>query len=143
MTTMRSRGRVALIIAIGLLAGLPWMSARADDARGREVVIRAAALEPDVVQAGLHERVTFRNRSGQIVHVQFLGEEGQHHVFQVPGSIWAEFHQPGPHPFIVHLSGGSPAELAGRVDVDDNPALGASPRECNGRLTVDTVCIPR
>jgi hypothetical protein len=143
MTMLGSRRHAPTIIALALLAALPSPSARADGSQGHEVVIQAAALEPDVVRARLHERVTFRNRSGRIVHVEFLGEEGPHHVFQVPGSIWAEFHQPGPHPFVVHLSAGGPAELAGRVDVEDETAPGTSPGECNGRLTVDTVCIPR
>lgn len=138
----RAGARLPVVAAIVLAASLTSSGAAHSDAfdgKGHEVIIHAAALEPAVIRALLHERVTFRNESGRIVHVQFLGAGGQHHVFQVPGTIWAEFHQPGPHPYVVHFSEGQPAQLAGRVDVEVPPA-GAEPRECTD-LTVNDVCV--
>ncbi len=130
---------VAAAILVALLASWSAGSSGAFDGTGHEVIIHSAALEPAVVRALLHERVTFRNQSGRIVHIQFIGANGQHHVFQIPGTIWAEFHQPGPHPYVVHFSNGQPPQLAGRVDIEV-PSAGGEPRECTD-FTVDDVCI--
>jgi plastocyanin len=136
----RLLSRIVLTATVAVMT-IPALASGASDSQRHEVVIRATALGPAVLHAFLHERVTFRNQSGRIVHVQFLGEGGQHHVVQVPGSIWAEFHQPGEHPYVVHFESGRPAELAGRVEVEV-PLGGGDSHDCNG-VTVNDACIPR
>jgi hypothetical protein len=54
--------------------------------------------------------------------VEMSGDAGAHRVFQVPGRIWAVFHRPGPHPYVVHVSSGRGAGLRGVVDVEAGPA---------------------
>lgn len=71
-------------------------------AASAEVVIDARALTPSVLTVAADEPVVFVNRSGRTVHVEFVGRKG-HHVFQVPGSIRAIFHQTGRHPYVVHF----------------------------------------
>ena len=115
--------------------------AAAYDQRGHTVTISTGTLAPGVVRLALHERVTFLNLSGRGVHVEFAGPAGEHHVFQVPGQIWAEFHWPGPHSYVVHFSGGQPAELEGVIEVDYGPRLVPGP-DCGG-FTVDETCIER
>lgn len=139
---MNHHGRVLLAVAacglaLGATAGSGWAGHRL----GHEVSISGKALDPEVVDVGLHERVTFVNRAApRTVHVEFIGPEGEHHVFQVPGTIWAEFHRPGRHPYVVHFSRGEPRELHGVVQVGFEEPSAA--RECDG-LTVQEVCIER
>ncbi len=131
---------VAVAAAAAMLAMLASTAgARAAD---REIVIGAGALEPRVLLAPLNERVTFVNRSGRMVHVELIGPEGEHHVFQVPGRIWAEFHRPGPHPYVVHFESGAPRELSGFVRIDGEAQPAVTPSECTG-LTVQETCIER
>jgi hypothetical protein len=121
---------------------LLWVAttAFASDGNAHEVVIGAAALAPPVVNLALHERVVFVNRSGRAVHVEFSGPEGEHHVVQMPGTLWAEFHWPGEHAYAVHF-GGSPPDLHGVVNVDYGPPFIPGP-ECGG-FTIEEVCIER
>lgn len=130
----------AVVVAAAVLALLT--TAGHALAGNREIVIGPGALEPRVLLAPLNERVTFVNRSGRMVHVELIGPEGAHHVFQVPGRIWAEFHRPGPHPYVVHFETGDPGELSGFVRIDGEPTPVVTPPECTG-LTVQETCIER
>jgi hypothetical protein len=115
--TASARRVVPIIIALAV-AGLCPVAARADD----EVVIEAGALRPPVLQTTTAHRVTFVNRSGRLVHVEFTGDPGEHRVFQVPGQIWAVFHRPGRHPYVVHVgTGRNVVTLAGAVEVRSDP----------------------
>jgi len=131
---MNRLARIGLTLA--LLAGLPTDSR----AETREIVIKADGLEPRVLQVSTVDRVVFVNRSGRLVHLDFLGRRDQHHVYQVPGSIWAVFHQPGPHLYVVHFeSGEGRRELRGVVEVGHTGRDPDLP-EC-GRLTVEGICV--
>ena len=86
---------------------------------GAEIVITTDALTPAVLTVAADEPVVFLNRSGRIVHVDFLGRTGEHRVFQVPGSIRAIFHGPGRHPYVVHFEEPRRGELRGVVEVEE------------------------
>lgn len=105
-----------------------------------EVVIEPTRLEPSTLRAPAEQRVTFINRSGRIVHVDLHGDADRHHVVQIPGAIWAIFHRPGPHPFVVHFDRGEPSELHGLVEVELGAATELGPVTC-GWLTVMGVCV--
>ena len=86
------------------------------------VEIKADRLEPRVARATTAQRVFFLNRTGRIVHVEFQGKDGaKHHVYQVPGEIWAVFHYAGPHLYVVHFESGPARELRGVVEVGHAP----------------------
>jgi hypothetical protein len=139
MTSRRALASCVALLALASITGVPARGS-ATDGRGHDVVITAAAVHPPELAVLLHERVTFVNRSGAPVHVEFVGPHGEHEVFQVPGQIWAEFHFPGDHPYVVHLGPRGAREVTGIVRVHNDPA--AAPRECVG-LTVEEVCIER
>jgi hypothetical protein len=111
-------------------------------AAAAEVVIEASKVTPPVLTDAAEETVVFVNRSGRMVHVEFLGRTGEHHVFQVPGSIRAIFHRAGRHPYVLHLGRDGREELRGVVDVEE-------PREPRGDLpvcrsiTVEENCLER
>ena len=88
-----------------------------------EVVIRATALEPHVLRTVAGQRVNFMKRVNRPVHVEFGEDPGRHQVFQVPatGVIWAIFHRPGTHPYVVHVYDGKTTTLHGVVEVADSP----------------------
>ncbi len=122
-------------------AGLLWLLLFSPlTAAGAEVVIGASALTPPVLTVAADEAVVFVNRSGRIVHVDFLGRTGEHHVFQVPGSIRAIFHRPGRHPYVVHFEQVPRGELRGVVDVDEPREPRGEPPVCRG-ITVEGNCI--
>lgn len=129
------------VVAWALLWLLPaGLAGAAGGITPPEVVIGSAHLEPSTLRTQTERRVTFVNRSGRIVHVDLHGDAGQHHVFQVPGSIWAIFHQPGRHPFVVHFGHGEPRDLHGVVEVELGPASDVDVPTC-GWLTVMEVCV--
>ncbi len=103
------------------------------------VVIEATRLMPRVLQAVIGERVTFVNRSGRIVHVEFGGSPAGHRVFQIPSEIWAVFHREGPHLYVVHL-GPERMELRGVIEVRHVPGRRPDPPEC-GDISVMEVCL--
>lgn len=107
-----------------------------------QVVIGPERLEPRVLHVTTADRVTFVNRSGRVVHVEFGPDRGKHHVFQVPGEIWAVFHQAGPHVYVVHFETGQRRELRGIVEVGHVPdrAPGEDPPTCPS-VTVQGVCL--
>ena len=132
---------IAFAFAVGVTLKLLAGPAAAADGQGHQVRIESASLEPPAVHVALHERVVFVNGAGRLVHIEFHGPSGEHHVFQVPGTIWAEFHWPGRHPYVVHFSTGQPAELHGTVEVDYGPPVTPT-IECGG-FTVEETCIER
>src|SRR5512145_1976741 len=103
---------------------------RASATEHSEIAIEAAQLTPPIFHTTTDQRVPFVNRSGRMVHVQFLDDAVRHHVFQVPGSIWAIFHQPGRHPYVVHFLAGGGHDLQGLVEVEDGPARSGDPSTC-------------
>jgi plastocyanin len=132
-----------VVLAAGTLA-LHWLLAPSAAAAEDRIVIEAKALRPAIVETTVGDRVTFVNRSGRVVHVEFIGTSSEHRVFQNPREIWAEFHLTGRHEYMVHLSGGGRAtELRGTVVVHEDPSARTAPRECNGFVTVMGVCLER
>ncbi len=137
---MTRGGLSAVLVALALLLGPP--PTRADD----EVVIEARGVRPPVLRTTTAHRVTFVNRTGRLVHIEFTGDPGEHQVFQVPGQIWAVFHRPGRHPYAVHIgSGRSVATLQGAVEVTEDPNARPGPPTCDsvtlhGR-TIEGPCI--
>jgi len=105
------------------------------------VQIRTDRLEPRVVQATTAQRVVFVNRTGRIVHVQFQGKEGaRHHVYQVPGEIWAVVHYAGPHLYVVHFETDPKRELRGVVEVGHAPESESGLPTCRS-VTVRGDCL--
>jgi hypothetical protein len=120
----------ALALAVHSIHAGAWAEDR--------IVIETGNLEPPVLAADIGHRVTFVNRSGRLVHVEFHRETGGHHVFQVPGEIWAEFHRPGRHGYVVHFPVGGQADLHGAVEVRAIEGQ-VYPHTCDG-LTVMGAC---
>ncbi len=109
-------------LLLALLATAPLLGAGRADAT--QIVITTSAVEPAVLRVPTGERVDFVNRAQRNVHVEFGVDPRQHQVVQVPltGPIWAVFHRPGTHPYVVHVwSDRLPTTLAGVVEVVDDP----------------------
>ena len=110
---------MTLVAAAAVLVSPAWSA-------DVEVIIRATALEPSVLRVETGQRVNFVKRVLKPVHVEFGGDLRQHQVFQIPatGPIWAIFHRPGTHPYVVHIynDGGKTTVLSGLVEVAENPA---------------------
>ncbi len=108
-----------------------------------EVIIEAGALYPQVLLTAPERKVVFVNRSGRPVHLQFMMKNGgQHHVVQVPESIWAVFHRPGRHEYEVHFGDRAMHDLHGAVEVVGDPYGGPDPLTCSG-ITVQGACLER
>lgn len=118
----------------GALAGAPQTAAAGD-----EIVIRATRLDPPVFATTTERRITFVNQSGRPAHVEFVGRAGEHRVFQIPGRIWAVLHQPGRHPYVVHIEVGPRSTLAGAIEVAPEH-VSARPLTC-ATVTVMEVCL--
>lgn len=129
-------GRALLVGQLGLMGAVGASAAHAAD----EVVIEATALRPPVLATATGQRVTFVNRSGRMAHVQFLGDETGHRVFQIPGEIRAVFHSPGRHDYIVHFSARREAGLRGAVEVARDLTGDHVVPACSG-LTIKGVCL--
>ncbi|MDP2623230.1 MAG: hypothetical protein Q8Q29_05490 [Actinomycetota bacterium] len=129
-------GRALLVGQLGLLGAV---GASAAEAAG-EVVIEATALRPPLLATTTGQRVTFVNRSGRMAHVQFLGDETGHGVFQVPGEIRAVFHAAGRHDYVVHFSARREASLRGAVEVARDLTGDHVVPMCSG-LTIKGVCL--
>lgn len=125
-----------------LAAALALVPSRPEAAPDTVVVeIKAGGLVPRVAQATTAQRVLFVNRTGRIVHVQFQGKDGaQHHVYQVRGDIWAVFHAPGPHLYVVHFESGPHRALRGLVEVGHVPGAEVEWPTC-GSVTVRGDCL--
>lgn len=111
---MNLRWLAALVVAV---CGVVPTAAPAG--AGSQVVIEADRLKPKTLETVTGERVTFANRTGRPVHLQFSGELDRHEVVQVPatGAVWAMFHRPGTHPYTVHVYGRETWTLEGVVSV--------------------------
>jgi hypothetical protein len=107
-----------------------------------QIVIEAEALVPPLLTTTVDQTVVFVNRSGRVVHIDFLGDAGEHHVFQVPGRIRATFHRPGRHPYVVHFETHPRGELTGAVEVVEAARPLEEPRICSG-ITIEEMCIER
>ena len=128
------RATVAAVLGLAV-------AATASAADVTEIVVEANGLRPPAAHATLDVPVRFVNRTNGDIHVEFLGDRGEHHVVNVPGQISAVFHRPGRHPFVVHV-GGTGRELArGVVDVPEDPAR-SGPPVC-GWITVERICYER
>lgn len=128
---------VLTVVLIGGAAGVPpaWP---ADE----EIVIRANAIEPHVFRATMGQRVNFVKRTDLPVHVEFGLDPRQHHVVEVPGTgpIWAQFHRPGTHPYVVRIYGTkTTTTLHGVVEVVEDPQHPRASGTCP--VVVMEVCI--
>jgi hypothetical protein len=138
MSVMNLVARVALaVVLIGGAARVPpaWP---ADE----EIVILANAIEPHVLRATMGQRVNFVKRVDLPVHVEFGVDPSQHHVVQMPwdGPIWAVFHRPGTHPYVVHVyATKTTTTLHGIVEVVEDPQRPWAPGTC--AAVVMGVCI--
>jgi plastocyanin len=93
-------------------------------AAATEITIMETAIDPPVLRVPTGARVDFVNRAQRNVHVEFGADPRQHQVVQVPltGPIWAVFHRPGTHPYVVHVwADRLPTTLAGVIEVVDDP----------------------
>lgn len=106
-----------------------------------EIIVEANGLRPPAAHATLDAPVRFVNRTNSDIHVEFLGDQGEHHVVNVPGRISAIFHRPGRHPFVVHVSSTGRELARGVVDVPEDPTRNGLP-VC-GWITVEGVCFER
>ena len=111
---MSIRWRVAIAV---ITLGVASLAARAETLA--QVVIENDRLEPRTLETLTGERVNFVNRTGRPVHLQFSGELRRHEVVQVTvtGPLWAVFHRPGTHPYVVHIYGRETRALEGVVSV--------------------------
>lgn len=130
---------VSLVVAVLLARPI----SAAEEIIAGEIIIEATALRPQVLLTELGRQVTFVNRSGQLVHVDFISRDPElHHVFQLQDRIWAIFHRSGRHPFEVHFRNPALADLHGAVEVVGDPYGGPDARICSG-ITVQGACIER
>jgi hypothetical protein len=129
MSFMKLVARAAVaVVLIGGAARVPpaWPAAE-------EIVIRANAIEPHVFRATMGQRVNFVKRVDLPVHVEFGVDPTQHHVVQIPwnGPIWAVFHRPGTHPYVVHIyADKATTTLHGIVEVVEDPQRPWAPGTC-------------
>lgn len=107
-----------------------------------EIAIRATAIEPHVFRATMGQRVNFVKRVDLPAHVEFGMDPAQHHVVQMPwdGPIWAVFHRPGTHPYVVHIYGTKPTTtLHGVVEVVEDPQHPWRPGTCAAVVMGDCI----
>jgi len=120
MSFMKASARVAVaMVLIGGVARVPpaWPA-------DGEIVIQASAIEPHYFRATMGQRVNFVKRVDLPVHVEFGVDPRQHQIVQIPatGPIWAVFHRPGTHPYVVHIYGAkTTTTLHGVVEVVEDP----------------------
>jgi hypothetical protein len=117
---MRPTRNLRLCVVLATLTLAPSLSSPAP----AEVVINATAVEPHVFHAVTGQRVDFVKRVDAPAHVEFGEQPSQHHVYQLSatGSIWAVFHRPGTHPYVVHIySGKTTTALHGIIEVSEDP----------------------
>lgn len=124
---------VAVVLFVGLASGM-------GDGPAAEVVITAHGVAPPSVGVRPDERIVFVNRSGRDLHIDLVGDAKQHHVFRVSGEIWAIFHQPGRHAYIVDFDDAGGGRLRGVVDVTEDSVSGSLPPTCS-TVTVMDICL--
>jgi len=129
MSFVKLAARAGLaVVLIGGIARVPpaWPA-------DGEIVIRSNAIEPHVLRATMGQRVNFVKRVDLPVHVEFGVDPSQHHVVQIPGNgpIWAVFHRPGTHPYVVHIyATKTTTTLHGIVEVVEDPQHPWRPGTC-------------
>lgn len=123
------------------LVSLLAIAAATSAADVAEIVVEATGVRPPVAHVALDAPIRFVNRTNRDIHVEFLGNQGEHHVVNVPGRISAVFHRPGRHPFVVHVAGTGRELARGVVDVPEDPARNGIP-VC-GWITVESICYER
>ena len=131
---MMAQGAALVTLLVLLTSG----SARA----GETIVIEATRLVPPVLETMTGNRVDFVNRAQRSVHVEFGVDARQHEVVQVPatGPIWAVFHRPGTHPYVVHVyDGRTTRTLSGVVAVVEDETHKWDSRTCG--LIIMEICI--
>ncbi len=110
-----------------------------------EVIITSDEITPPTLVTATEHQVRFVNASGHPVHLQFMmpgGNGVQHHLFQVPTSIWAIFHQTGTHPYVVQFNDPLIQDLHGTVEVVASASGGPTHRVCTG-ITIEGECVER
>ena len=98
-----------------------------------EIIITAAGVEPHVFHAVAGQRVEYLKRMDAPTHVEFGWDPGQHHVYQIPGTgpVWAIFHRPGTHPYVVHVYRDNTVAVLHRiVEVVEDPQHPWGPGTC-------------
>ena len=136
------------LFPLALLAGalglvLPPRPSGAEEIIVGEVIIEAGGLRPQVLMTEPDRRVTFINRSGRPVHLDFIIRDAElHHTVQVSDQIWAVFHRPGRHPYEVHFQDRTIVDLHGVIEIVGDPYGGPDARICSG-ITVQGACIER
>jgi hypothetical protein len=129
--------RVTLFAAV--VIALTLAPSRSSPTPG-EIVITAAGVEPHVFHAVAGQRVEFVKRMDVPTHVEFGWDPGQHHVYQIPGTgpVWAIFHRPGTHPYVVHVyRDNTVAVLHGIVEVVEDPQHPWGPGTCGAVVMGD------
>jgi len=119
---------------------LAFLVSAASAAAEREVVISAETVDPPVLRVLPDERVLFLNRSGRSMHIDLVGDAKQHHVFRVSDEIWAIFHRPGRHAYIVHLEDPGGGLLRGVIEVTQESVSESAPPTCS-TVTVMGACL--
>jgi hypothetical protein len=131
---------VRAAFAVALIAGAAWAPpAWPEDG---EIVIQANAIEPHYFRTTMGQRVNFVKRVDLPVHVEFGVDPRQHQVVQIPatGPIWAVFHRPGTHPYVVHIyATKTTTTLHGVVEVVENPQHPWAPGTCGAVVMGDCI----
>ena len=145
--TSRSLGlaiRLAVVLVVartGIVAAVRL--AASQEIIAGEIIIEPGGLRPSVLMTEPEHRVVFINRSGKMVHVDFIIRDLElHHTVQLSDQIWAVFHRPGRHPFEVHFQDRASADLHGVIEVVADPYGRPDPLICSG-VTVMGACIER
>ena len=115
------------------------LASTGSDAAESKVLIGAETLDPPLLQVLSDQRVVFVNHSGRTVHIDFVGDAKQHHIFRVSDEIGATFHRPGRHPYTVHFDDPGGGLLRGVIDVT-RAGVSGSPPTCP-TLTVMGACL--
>jgi hypothetical protein len=117
-----------VFLTVGLIASLTASPGTAAE----PIVVGPGLLRPSAAFVKAETWLEFVNRSGLPVHVEFFDRSGeQHHVIHEPDRIWAIFHRPGRHLFVVHFLDRKHADLHGAVDVGEGPHGGPDPLLCS------------
>jgi hypothetical protein len=106
-----------------------------------QVVIENDRLEPRTLETLTGQRINFVNRTGYPVHLQLSRDIRQHEVIQIPatGPVWAIFHTPGTHPYVIHIYGRKTRALDGVISVTADETHQWQSRTCD--VVVEGNCI--
>ena len=127
---------VAVIVA-AVAAGVRSPRVEETDRGVGDITITTEDLRPRTLSATVDRAITFLNRAGARVHIEFANDDG-HRLFEIAGRVSAVFHRPGRHPYVVHM--GADTTLRGVVDVEDDPQAAAGQAICRG-VTIKETCV--